>query len=330
MTSLRDRTVFTKEHGVFKTSRDGRLLHFDAPERGGLQICDNLPPGKPIPVVEAQSLIDGRRVVALMGKKRLHVCFVHLITGDREVIEIPMASPPVQVVVAHQQLLVIHSQRVTMHEILHGEQAAEVALPGRVERCYGDLLLVRSEWHRVSIDGMRPCLETIDQEHVMETSRMEEYGLKLMGALRKHFRGVSFSGTKVVLHTKRTNQQLVVGYHEATQTLCFRPIQTDLEPELFRPIEGPEGSRLELREVCWPDGSRMVLDPRGLLHFGSPARDAGEFTLILSDRGPLSAWVSGSGSVGDPYYFVEVPTLAPQALDKRMSHFVLHLTGKPC
>ncbi|MFT5192965.1 MAG: hypothetical protein ACI9DF_006072 [Verrucomicrobiales bacterium] len=328
MTMLRDRTIFTKEDGVFKSSRDGRLLHFNDSDRGGLQICDNLPPGKPISVVEAQSLINGCRVVALMGKKCLHLCLVHPSSGVNDSFEMQMTSVPAQVVVAHQQVLVIHARRVNMHEMKHGEQLAEIELQGRVERCYGDLLLIKSEWHRVSIDGMRPCLETIDQDRVMETSRMEEYRLTVKGALRKNFRGVSLMGSKIVLHTKQSNQQFIIGYHQPTKGLCFRPITLDVQPELFRAIEGPEGSRLELKEVCWPDGSRLVLDPRRLLRFVISSEKIDEFTLILSDTGGLSAWAGDAGCVGDSYYFSESPALDAEAVRRMMDYFALRIAGE--
>ena len=72
-----------------------------------------------------------------------------------------------------------------------------------------------------------------------------------------------------------------------------------------------EGSRIALREAVWPDGSRVILDSRGLLHFVSSAPEVEDFSVILAGTGRLSLWSASLGGVGDPYYFNGEPMGKP-------------------
>lgn len=321
---LRDRTVFTQNKGVFKSSRDGRLLHFNDSERGGVQVADNLPEGRALPVVEVQGLTDGRHVVAVARKKQLEVCVVDLLSGDWESWTVTITSAPRQLVVTHQQVLVIHSNKVVLHEIRYGQAIAEISLRKRVARCYGDLLLLGSDWYRVGVDGLRPCLEEVAQEHVVASSHMEEQADQSVSGLRKRFRGISLDGTKVILHTGRSNEVLHLVADITDQAFCLRATKTEVEPILFKEIGGPANSRIVLKEAVWPDGSRIILDSRGLLHFVSTAAEVEDFSVILAGAGRLSLWAASFGGVGDPYYFNGEPLGKAGDFAQLMLDFIQH------
>ncbi len=328
---MRDRTVFTCGDGIFKTTRDGRLLHFDDQERGGIQLCDHLPSGHAVPVVEVQGLADGRRVTATWEKRLLQVNLVHTGSGLFDTVRIAVKQPPIQLVIVHQQCLVVHQRRLTMHALDSGTAFAEEALPGRVERCFGDLLLIGAEWRRASIDGMRPVLERIDQDRVLESSQMEEYRLKSIGALRKHFRGIAVKGSKIILFPRRAGACLTLRYTQDAQVICLQWYETDAPMVRFREIAGPEGSRLRLQEASWDDGSRVILDSRGLLHFDSASPEVDEFTIILSDQAPVSAWLGASeGGMGDPYFFEDPPVVSAERVQALLTAFALHVEGARC
>ena len=327
---VRDRTVFTQQDGVFKSCRDGRLLHFNEPELGGVEVAVNLPPGGSVPVVEVQPLVDGRRVVAIVAKRQLFVCFVDVSSGGWDRVTIPVERTPLQLIVVHQQVLVVYARQVGLYEIKHGELLSELTFPNAVARCYGDLALLGSEWHRLSIDGMRPCLVTVDEQIVLKSSHMEEYRLRPMGGLRKQFRGISFHhGGAIVLHTTRIDHDLLLEIEPRTQILCVRPTPPLTEAVLFKPIAGPEGSRMLLKEAVWSDGSRVILDSRGLMHFVSASPEIDDFTVILTGSGPMAIWAASLGGFGDPYYFVEPPEASAAAMDHLLRQFVLRVQA-PC
>jgi hypothetical protein len=55
--------------------------------------------------------------------------------------------------------------------------------------------------------------------------------------------------------------------------------------------------------ATWKDGSRALLDSRGLLHLQSSDRSIAEATLVLTDR-DVAAWIS-DGRVCGTRYFVD-------------------------
>ena len=319
---LRDRTVFTLGSGVFKSSRDGRLLHFDKEGRGGLQIADNLPDGRAFPVVEVQGLSDGRHVVAFAKTKHLEVCLIDLASGDWRSWTVEVARAPLQLVVTHQQVLFVHSEKIVLHEIRHGQAMAEISLRKGVARCYGDLLLLGSEWHRLGVYGLRPCLEVVDKTHVEASSLMEEHAHQPMGGLRKRFRGISIDGDKVILYKERSGETLHLDVDAAEKVSYLRAISTEEAPVLFKEIGGPEGSRICLKEAVWPDGSRVLLDSRGLLHFVSAAAEVDDFSVILTGSGALALWAASLGGVGDGYYFNEEPLAKAEDFARLLREFI--------
>jgi hypothetical protein len=86
-----------------------------------------------------------------------------------------------------------------------------------------------------------------------------------------------------------------------------------LQPATGRPADYPAGIRqfapaktlsafgCELAEASWPDGSRVWLDRRGMLHLKSSQADLPELTLVLADP-VMAAWSSDGGLGGPPFF----------------------------
>jgi hypothetical protein len=70
----------------------------------------------------------------------------------------------------------------------------------------------------------------------------------------------------------------------------------------FQPVESPEGTRTELAVAAWPDGTRIWLDGRGLLHLRSSDPRQPEVTLVLVCDKPVAGWTSDGKVWGTPYF----------------------------
>ena len=172
------------------------------------------------------------------------------------------------------------------------------------------------------MDGLRPCLEVVDKNHVEASSLMEEHAHQPMGGLRKRFRGVSIEGDKVILHKERSGEALHLFIGVADQVSYLRVIHAEEAPVLFKEIGGPEGSRLGVKEAAWPDGSRVLLDSRGLLHFVSSAPEVEDFSVILTSSGALCLWAASLGGLGDAYYFDQEPLATSEEFAQLLREFV--------
>ncbi|MEZ6057551.1 MAG: hypothetical protein R3C01_12690 [Planctomycetaceae bacterium] len=75
------------------------------------------------------------------------------------------------------------------------------------------------------------------------------------------------------------------------------------ETERFQDIPSPAGVGCSLQEVTWSDGSRAVLDSRGMLHLRSSDPQIPELSLVLFENS-VAAW-SSSGLIWGRAYFVD-------------------------
>lgn len=97
---------------------------------------------------------------------------------------------------------------------------------------------------------------------------------------------------------------------------------------LFQPFERqltlkPDSYRWRIAR--WRDGSRAVLDSRGLLHLRSSDRAIPEFTIVLSP-GETAGWVADGRRWGEPYFVGISPvTLAAEIHDQLLRPFVERL-----
>jgi hypothetical protein len=102
------------------------------------------------------------------------------------------------------------------------------------------------------------------------------------------------------------------------------PNQQQLLAE-FQDAESPAGRGYKLRMATWNDGSRAVLDSRGMLHLKSSDPAIPEFTLVLCE-GPLAGWCADGRWFG-PAYFIGDHAATPGAViyDEVLKPFIARL-----
>jgi hypothetical protein len=93
-------------------------------------------------------------------------------------------------------------------------------------------------------------------------------------------------------------------------------------PIEFTRIPGPLGTRFELREAIFPEGSRVYLDSRGLLHLHSSKETIPEITLALCDYGPLPAWCSDGAVCGHAYFLPDPVRSEPLPVLSNLARFL--------
>jgi hypothetical protein len=133
-------------------------------------------------------------------------------------------------------------------------------------------------------------------------------------SLRPHFThiGVNRRGVLTLRTPKNTAHVIDVmsAYNRVLQLVPELAVQANTIGIPFQPAVAPPGVGNTLRVATWPDGSRVFLDSRGLLHLQSADRSIPETTLVLTD-GPLSGWCSDGSSWGDPYFLGDVTQCDP-------------------
>jgi hypothetical protein len=80
-------------------------------------------------------------------------------------------------------------------------------------------------------------------------------------------------------------------------------------PLSFRPLRRRKGvpGQFRLRAANWPDGSRAILDSRGMLHLQGTAPGLPEITLVLTDR-TIGGWTSDGLTFGWAFFHLHDPT----------------------
>ena len=93
----------------------------------------------------------------------------------------------------------------------------------------------------------------------------------------------------------------------------------------FEEIESPGDAGYTLHAATWKDGSRAVLDSRGMLHLRSSDTAIPELTLVLC-AGALAGWCADGRWFGPPYFIGEhVPTPGAVIYEEVLKPFVSRL-----
>lgn len=133
-------------------------------------------------------------------------------------------------------------------------------------------------------------------------------------SLRSRIQGVLVHGGELVLITNR-GTALALAPHSKDERLILRrlPILPDTivaRATHFGQSRVRPGVGYDLRDARWSDGSRAVLDSRGLLHLQSSNRQIPEATLVLCDE-HVAGWCSDGRKWGLKYFAGEEETLTP-------------------
>lgn len=118
-------------------------------------------------------------------------------------------------------------------------------------------------------------------------------------------------GRRLMIMTAKGRRLCLAPRATAPRGIILRDATADDEPwqdsENFSEIPSPSEIGFRLRQVTWTDGSRAVLDSRGLLHLQSSDPDIPELSLILNEAN-VSGWCSDHGTWGLNYF---IDTTAP-------------------
>ena len=111
----------------------------------------------------------------------------------------------------------------------------------------------------------------------------------------RHLMIVTRKGRRLLLDMRQGHPRAMI-LRDATEE--DRPFR---DTEDFRDVPAPHGVGYRLKQVKWADGSRAILDSRGMLHLQSSDAGVPETTLILNESN-VSGWCSDGGTFGLAYY----------------------------
>jgi len=119
--------------------------------------------------------------------------------------------------------------------------------------------------------------------------------------LRHRFKMIGLDAAGNLALESRKGQILAFEVRQRLPVLAVRGDRTPLRAARgFEDLMGT-GKRYRLSQARWADGSRAVLDGRGLLHLTSSDRAIPEVTLVLAE-GELTGWCSDGRMWGKRYF----------------------------
>ncbi len=147
-------------------------------------------------------------------------------------------------------------------------------------------------------------------------------------SLRTRLTGVAVdpSGTLVVV-----GRRGLLRFRMYAGQLCLWAVSADKVPltaDRVRPFvrtAPPADVGYSLRLATWPDGTRAVLDSRGLLHLRSVDRTVPEVTLVLATDGPVGGWSSDGRVYGPPCFHDGATSYDPTMLEALVRRFTERL-----
>jgi hypothetical protein len=119
--------------------------------------------------------------------------------------------------------------------------------------------------------------------------------------LRYRFKSIGIDLAGNLALESRKGHLLVFEVRQGLPVIASRQGSADLRD--LQPFDSIDhfDRNYRLWEAVWPDGSRAVLDSRGLLHLRSSDESIPQFTLVLSE-GELSGWTATKRCWGNAYY----------------------------
>jgi hypothetical protein len=133
--------------------------------------------------------------------------------------------------------------------------------------------------------------------------------------LRRRFSGVGLTDRGDLGLRSRRGQILCCKLVQGSPVFMIEERGRQLDQEqAFEPLNTRYG--YQLAAASWDDGSRCVLDARGLVHLRAARRETPEATLVLAE-GELSGWSPAHGVWGNPYFAPPGALLRTTPADKR-------------
>lgn len=98
--------------------------------------------------------------------------------------------------------------------------------------------------------------------------------------------------------------------------------RTDAQIVRFQPALSPAGARYTLHSARGPDGSRIFLDSRGMLHLCSADKSQPEVTLVLPGEGALAAMDSLGRMTGSAFFVGGIGTVPGSVFFRQIQQFM--------
>ncbi|MCA9075771.1 MAG: hypothetical protein KDA93_12105 [Planctomycetaceae bacterium] len=176
---------------------------------------------------------------------------------------------------------------------------------------------LRSGVHRIPMPGSGQVLDLETREsHPMYAPLEPDVPRELvrppLRPIRTRFLRVGFlNAWNIVLESRRGTKWKVdlrplAVYHSMKDQLKLVML-TGADVDRVRHVRSLDQMRapsevgFRLHQAVWEDGSRVILDSRGLLHLKSSDRSIPEATLVLTEP-EVAVWVSDGRMWGSPYY----------------------------
>lgn len=128
----------------------------------------------------------------------------------------------------------------------------------------------------------------------------QAYALPSQRNLRNRFASIGLSGGQLTLVTsKKTLVSVALSSNSGRIVLKSVDMKSEVQHVAgFQQINSPLEVGYELKSAEWPDGSRAILDSRGLLHLQSSNRALPELTLVLYEEN-VAGWCDQNMVWGD-------------------------------
>lgn len=131
--------------------------------------------------------------------------------------------------------------------------------------------------------------------------------------LLKRFRSIGSAHGYLTLTSTRGRQLNLIYSVQGVPTIRLVPAEPGVPGGKASPFQGdvtPQGIGYTLSQAEWSDGSRVILDSRGLLHFQSSDRSIPEFSIVLSET-QVSGWCADGRRWGATYFHDPHAALTP-------------------
>lgn len=141
--------------------------------------------------------------------------------------------------------------------------------------------------------------------------------------LRHNFNGITVGQDRRLTLISRSGDRwpLTLSSDRSKLFLPNKPLReantTDETNVLWLQRQAEENSPYNLRHAVWPDGSRAVLDSRGLLHLCSSDPLLPEFSIVLAE-GETAGWVADGRRWGPTYFHDAQPLTSVADIEENL------------
>ncbi len=183
---------------------------------------------------------------------------------------------------------------------------------------------VRSERMSYLIDAAKKT--AVSSSNIPALLEPEIAQLFVDRSLRTHFSGVYRDTQGRLVLIGRKGHPVHVQLTPDGMSLVLSPQaaqpRTDAQIVRFQPALSPAGARYTLHSARGPDGSRIFLDSRGMLHLCPVDKSQAEVTLVLPGEGALAAMDSMGRMTGSAFFVGGIGTVPGSVFFRQIQQFM--------